>query len=113
MTDLSRVEELLLELVTQQERLIGRVERLEGVMTDLHQNRENDITGAIGMALGDEIRTMGINTAAIGREMSLYDRDSFASRLLHELQGHEEPTFAHSLLTKLDSIDDSLKALRR
>ena len=34
MTDLSRVEELLLEIVAQQGRLIDRVERLEGVMTD-------------------------------------------------------------------------------
>lgn len=52
MTDLSRVEELLLELVTQQGRLIDRVERLEGVMTELHEDRESDVREAVITAIG-------------------------------------------------------------
>ena len=65
MTDLSRVEELLLELVTQQERLIDRVERLEGVMTELHHDRESDVREAVVTAIGSELQLVVVNLEQI------------------------------------------------
>jgi hypothetical protein len=111
MTDLTRVEELLLEIVTQNERLIERVGRLESVMLDVESNRKNDIASAIEFSIGSQLEQIAGDTQQTKEALDVNHTDSFAARTLLELQWHLDSTFANRVVTTLNEIGNDVHAV--
>ncbi len=90
--------------------LDGRLGALGDAISEGMQNMQFELVNGLSDV---QTAVSDVQTAVseVGQALSTDGTHSFASQLIHEFQWHEDLTFAHTLLARLEQIDSSVQSL--